>query len=474
MMRLAALCLLAAPAVAVLSTPSDIDFVISDCDDVTPALIERLLASNMARMHKTHRVFLYQKCGTGKWLRSVAHQRAVHGSQFQFGWPTWLHTISLPNYGFEAHTYLYHIATHYDDVANVTVFLKDDMTRHGEALFATSSHVNFSLPLTWLVTDATSAADSNDTYGGSVTDNLPATLAFVDAEKRRVGGSACSAVYDIQDLLREFWPQFNVNFKTCFHPPQGAQFALRREAIKIHPRGLFERAIEVMSPGAYGGLEAYISHVNAQGGICTGLAHEGELEDDEPPTDDDGVDDDDTDDDDAAGERRRRRRMATAPAPAPPAAPLSVGSLPNEVWGKRGKKLALGLPVISRDLSFTRAKSNKTHIEASYYTAVLLANAWQFLFTRDGCVRDWQAAMPLRAHCAKLRRQASGACTRNSAYHRECGCELSDEEQTEHQKEVDEKSQALDEETNRKDEALDSDDAPKPWGFGLLGFQRQQ
>lgn len=36
----------------------------------------------------------------------------------------------LPNVGREAHTYFHHIYTHYDDLAPVTVFTQDDITKH--------------------------------------------------------------------------------------------------------------------------------------------------------------------------------------------------------------------------------------------------------------------------------------------------------------------------------------------------------
>ena len=40
--------------------------------------------------------------------------------------------------------------------------------------------------------------------------------------------------------------------------------------------------------------------------------------------------------------------------------------------------------------------------EASYVTAILMEMAWQYLFTESGCIHDWRAALPLRAHCERL------------------------------------------------------------------------
>ena len=244
-------------AAAALSTPSEIDFVLSDCQDVTASLVEKLLAAPSFLAYKQRRVFLYQKCGSDKWLRSIAHHRGQSDSIWQFGWPSWLHVSTLPNIGFEAHTYLHHIAAHYDDCANITLFLHGDLTAHGPIL---TGHMNFSLPLTWLVTGTgalPTGVENVDTetdpyrIPGLSTDDLPVALARADVETKRLvadkglaaGAGACSAMSDMQLLLRDFWPQFDVKFKQCYHPPQGAQFAVRREAIRVHARGLFERAV---------------------------------------------------------------------------------------------------------------------------------------------------------------------------------------------------------------------------------------
>ena len=76
--------------------------------------------------------------------------------------------------------------------------------------------------------------------------------------------------------------------------------------------------------------------------------------------------------------------------------------------------------------------------------------------------------MPLRAHCAKLRRQARGACRKGSRYFEECACSLEDvDEKRAHEEETERASQALEAEEDKRD--ADLDDVLSSWGFGMMG-----
>lgn len=371
-----------------------VDVVVSDCKDFTPQMLRHIAkAPKLFPPHsRRHRAFIYHKCGeSAEWALNLADpESAAEELSSQVRVKSWrVHHATLPNYGFEAHTYMHHIATNYDDLAELTLFLQGNPFIHAPNLL--HAQISYSLPMTWLVTDENwadphwtelkagletvlglgSLAGSwdNKAYaGGSATlEGLqPADLrahgkagvasiaAWLHA-RQKGQPNACSVVGDVADFLREFWPGFSLTQKRCFHAPQGAQFAVRASAIRAHPRALFTKAVDALTPGI--GLDTYVTRQNRRGGMCNNLVSEcdGEAE--------------------GNGEDEEK---------------------------ERGKQLALQLPTRTAAGQWRRQRRlNTTHCEASYVTAILLEYGWQLLFSdsADGCIADWRAALPLRAHC---------------------------------------------------------------------------
>ena len=107
---------------------TSIDFVIADCNELTPIQLQMLIAAQVplgSLLSGSWRVFLYHKCGRSKW-------NATHDRSHRDLWRIQHH--DLPNVGFEAHTYLHHIVTHYGDLAHWTLFLQGGYLEHSGLL----------------------------------------------------------------------------------------------------------------------------------------------------------------------------------------------------------------------------------------------------------------------------------------------------------------------------------------------------
>ena len=285
---------------------------------------------------------------------------------------------------------MHHIAANYDDLADLTFFLQGNPFVHAPNLL--HAQISYSLPMTWLVTDenwadphwselktdfekvlgvGSLAGDWNDkAYLGGLAGHVNAEKAHGKAgvtsiaawlhARQKAHPHACSTVDDVADFLKEFWPGFSLTQKRCFHAPQGAQFALKASAIRKHPRTLYTKAVEALTPGS--GLDTYITRQNRRGGMCNFLVSEC---------------DDEVGGGDGEGED-----------------------------AERGKKLVVQLPKRNAETGKWKRERriNATHCEASYVTAILLEYGWQFLFSDsdDGCIADWRVALPLRAHCTDV------------------------------------------------------------------------
>jgi len=104
---------------------TSIDFVIADCNEITPIQLQMLIAAQVplgSLLSGSWRVFLYHKCGRSKW-------DGFHDPEL---WQ--LHQEDLPNVGFESHTYLHHIAAHYGHLGQWTLFLQGGYLAHSSML----------------------------------------------------------------------------------------------------------------------------------------------------------------------------------------------------------------------------------------------------------------------------------------------------------------------------------------------------
>ena len=104
---------------------TSIDFVIADCNELTPIQLQMLIAAQVplgSLLSGSWRVFLYHKCGRSKW-------DGFHSAEL---WQ--LHQEDLPNVGFESHTYLHHITAQYGHLAQWTLFLQGGYLVHSSML----------------------------------------------------------------------------------------------------------------------------------------------------------------------------------------------------------------------------------------------------------------------------------------------------------------------------------------------------
>jgi hypothetical protein len=130
-------------------------------------------------------------------------------------------SVSLPNIGREAHTYLHHIISRYNSLAEMTVFVQGNPFDHCPHLFSLIT----SIPLSgfhWLAKGLVICDEQGMPHNGTP---LPLGKTF-------------------ESLFG--WPRKSYQFGP------GAQFAVSRELIQRWPRGTWEKILTVwesMGPG---------------------------------------------------------------------------------------------------------------------------------------------------------------------------------------------------------------------------------
>ena len=122
----------------------------------------------------------------------------------------------LPNVGREAHTYLHHIVEHYDDLAEVTVFLQGNPSEHVAGLFEKVCSLDTDTPFIYLGDDIL----VEDGRGVPPQPGLP---------------------------LKEFYEElFNATAPEYFSCRAGACFAVSRTTIRSRPREFYQHALKLV------------------------------------------------------------------------------------------------------------------------------------------------------------------------------------------------------------------------------------
>ena len=136
--------------------------------------------------------------------------------------------VLLPNYGFEAHSYLAHILAHWESLSELTVFCQGHPFDHAHDLH----HV-----LRALADGSEVVADFR--WLGFIidTDDVRGRRLFVPWSKNRDGREL-----DLDGFHRRLFGEPAPEWLR-FHP--GGQFAVRRERIRSRPREFWERALEL-------------------------------------------------------------------------------------------------------------------------------------------------------------------------------------------------------------------------------------
>ena len=158
----------------------------------------------LRRVPKTFRVTVYDKGG---------HRDAKH---------------PLPNIGREAHTYLHHIVTRYDDLAGLTVFSQ------GRPF----DHVSNFHPILREIASGHRAAKEFEWLGFIIDwDDATGSRLFQNWSKNE-----SRTPLPADDFFRAMWRR-GAPGKTVFYP--GAHFIASRELIRRQPRTFYECALEM-------------------------------------------------------------------------------------------------------------------------------------------------------------------------------------------------------------------------------------
>ena len=169
------------------------------------------------------------------WLASQAHHCHIYhkGDEMKprFQYQQW---EKLPNVGREGHTFLHHIITNYNSLANVTVFVQGSLKEHS----------------------------GSDCYG-NITDYVNGTLSKDLVYRRGTKEASWERIHHIGKYLnslkdgrmRSSKYTFGEFYETVFFSPHpldivisySACFAVTRERIQRHPKELYQRMISYLS-----------------------------------------------------------------------------------------------------------------------------------------------------------------------------------------------------------------------------------
>lgn len=149
--------------------------------------------------------------------------------------------IDLPNVGREAHTYLYHIREHYNDLAQTTVFLQGSIDDHMQFLNICTSKFQF---ITWLMQNMEKGLSQNFVV-------VPRAYSWAPSWSFKIlewGGRA------LADSGMLFGQWFNTHIRHWtdandllpFRWYLGGIFAVARENIQQHPWVYYDRLIKTL------------------------------------------------------------------------------------------------------------------------------------------------------------------------------------------------------------------------------------
>ena len=238
---------------------STLGIVVADCKDTKRSFIEQLVAdARSCCVWEQYEVFLYTKCSGTSSLgeRNMTQQwRSRHHLQ---------HT-TLPNIGFEAHTYLRHIVNHYDRLHSRTIFVQGNSWEHAPhlkrseapcALQRRMQQQHFVSYTSELVGHGLNSSTSSCGDGSQYwqEDGSARSWCRIDALNRflqalatsqdpdgGVGGT--SSWHHGGGASTTLWP-----LPLCFHATQSAIFSVSSERIRRWPKWFFEQALRSLTP----------------------------------------------------------------------------------------------------------------------------------------------------------------------------------------------------------------------------------
>ena len=140
---------------------------------------------------------------------------------------------SLPNVGRESHTYLYHIISNYDRLADITVFLQGSISNHKSLVY---NNISFYVHEARKKGISVSSQSKLTTWG---------RIAHFGHWKNDLDhGRLVKSKF----TLGEFWSTIfgtpHPNEITCFY---GANFGVRKSQILVHPKMFYERIIQFVN-----------------------------------------------------------------------------------------------------------------------------------------------------------------------------------------------------------------------------------
>jgi hypothetical protein len=135
----------------------------------------------------------------------------------------------LPNVGREGHTYLHHIITNYDHLADVTIFLQGDNRQHYKNLTTYIAETERKGVVC-------SCKDRLSTWG-----RINHILKYKES-------LASKKMLRANMTMGEFWKEiFGYNHPRAIKVQFGANFAVSRQRIRTHPKSFYENIIPYMN-----------------------------------------------------------------------------------------------------------------------------------------------------------------------------------------------------------------------------------
>ncbi|XPS79551.1 hypothetical protein M3J09_011532 [Ascochyta lentis] len=180
------------------------------------------------------------------WLSEVSNDVTVYWKGLPpTGQSQWKETHQLTNIGRESHTYLHHIVTHYEILAEVTLFSQGDVHNNGGAMYP---HVTVSsakemkqmalasssIPFMIFTPEVTEF----DHWNGIQWTTSQSTLWWFQQKGRNMAMAQLTPA--------EFWTQYleTPHPLTVYYGP-GATFSVRATAIRTRPKSFYERLLAV-------------------------------------------------------------------------------------------------------------------------------------------------------------------------------------------------------------------------------------
>ncbi|KAL8867798.1 MAG: hypothetical protein Q9174_005429 [Haloplaca sp. 1 TL-2023] len=147
----------------------------------------------------------------------------------------------LPNIGREGHTFLYHIVSRYDELADVTLFLQGRIDDHVNISLDEMKQISLQTPPGEVTTFPFRELERFDYWGGIPWDKYPCWKRWSAMDSRKMKETPI-------ELFQKYISETNDVPEAIGFAP-GAIFAVRKETIRKHSKDYYQRLLEKMFLG---------------------------------------------------------------------------------------------------------------------------------------------------------------------------------------------------------------------------------